>query len=288
MIGRGPGTVPAVVEQIDTRHLGRERVIAAHLVRGLIVDPGPASAFGNWLDGLDEEPRGVLLTHIHLDHAGGTGVLARRWPRLRVYVSQVGAPHLADPERLLRSAGRLYGEQNMGRLWGEVAPVPAQNIVALGGGEEVEGFRVEHVPGHASHHLCWYDLEAGDAYVGDMAGVRVPPSELTLAPTPPPEIDVEAWLDSVDRIEALGPERLRLTHFGLVEDVGEQFDRVREALREGVELSRRGRETFLEAYEARIAAGTDAATAAALIQATPPEQQWLGLERYLQKGQNSG
>ena len=215
-------------------------------------------------------------------------MLARRWPGLRVYVSEVGAPHLADPERLLRSAGRLYGEQNMGRLWGEVAPVPAQNIVALGGGEEVEGFRVEHVPGHASHHLCWFDLEAGDAYVGDMAGVRVPPSELTLAPTPPPEIDVEAWLDSVDRIEALGPERLRLTHFGLVEDVGEQFDRVREALREGVELSRRGRETFLEAYEARIAAGTDAATAAALIQATPPEQQWLGLERYLQKGRNFG
>ncbi|HXV52762.1 MAG TPA: MBL fold metallo-hydrolase [Solirubrobacterales bacterium] len=277
-----------MVEQIDTRHLGRERVIAAHLVRGLIVDPGPASALGNWLGGLEEEPRGVLLTHIHLDHAGGTGVLARRWPGLRVYVSEVGAPHLADPERLLRSAGRLYGEQNMGRLWGEVAPVPAQNIVALGGGEEVEGFRVEHVPGHASHHLCWYDLEAGAAYVGDMAGVRVPPSELTLAPTPPPEIDVEAWLDSVDRIEALGPERLRLTHFGLVEDVGEQFDRVREALREGVELSRRGRETFLEAYEARIAAGTDAATAAALIQATPPEQQWLGLERYLQKGQFSG
>ena len=113
-----------MVRLIDVMHLGRDRVIGAHLVRGLIVDPGPASALDSWIDGLEEEPRGLVLTHIHLDHAGAAGVLVRRFPELRVYVSEVGAPHLVDPSRLLRSAGRLYGEENMTRLWGEVAPVP--------------------------------------------------------------------------------------------------------------------------------------------------------------------
>ena len=203
-------------------------------------------------------------------------------------MSDAGASHLVDPSRLLRSAGRLYGPENMGRLWGEVAPIPEENVIALEGGEEVEGFRGEHVPGHASHHLCWLDLEAGDAYVGDMAGVRVPPAELTLAPTPPPEIDIEAWLDSIERIEALEPARLRLTHFGLVEDVAAQFDRVRDALRRRVELARGGREAFLAAFEAEIAGRVNDATAASLIQATPPEQQWLGMERYLLEALRSG
>jgi glyoxylase-like metal-dependent hydrolase (beta-lactamase superfamily II) len=272
-----------MVETIDTLHLGRDRVIAAHLVGDLIVDPGPASALANWIDEIAVEPRALLLTHIHLDHAGATGVLVRRYPDLRVYVSEVGAPHLADPSRLLRSAGRLYGEQNMQRLWGEVAPVPEANIVALEGGEEVEGFRVEHVPGHAGHHLAWFDPERGDAYVGDMAGVRIPPSDLTLAPTPPPDIDVEAWMRSLERIEAFDPARLRMTHFGPSEDVAGQLERVREALRGGVELARAGRERFLSSFERRIRDRTDAATAASFLQATPPEQQWLGLERYLRK-----
>ena len=233
-------------------HLGRDRVIAAHAVGELIVDPGPESALGNWIDSLEDEPRALLLTHVHLDHAGATGALVRRFPHLRVYVSEVGAPHLVDPSRLLRSAGRLYGEDNMQRLWGEVAPVPEANVTALAGGEEVEGFRAEHVPGHASHHLAWLDLERGDAYVGDMAGVRIPPSEVTLAPTPPPEVDVEAWLESADRIEAMRPERLRMTHFGEVAEVGEQLDRVREALLRELQLARGGREAFLSAFEAEI------------------------------------
>ena len=264
-------------------HQGRDRVICAHLVGDLIVDPGPASALDNWLDDLDVEPRALLLTHIHLDHAGATGVLARRFPDLRVYVSEVGAPHLVDPEKLLNSAARLYGPENMDRLWGEVAPVPAERIEALSGGEVVEGFRVEHVPGHAKHHVCWFHLDTGDAYVGDMAGVRVPPSDVTLAPTPPPDVDVEAWLDSIERIEALHPQRLRLTHFGLCDDVDEQFDRVRAELRRSVELGRQGREAFIAAFQAEVREHADADTAASLIQATPLEQQWLGIERYLQK-----
>jgi len=266
-------------------HLGRDRVIGAHLVRGLIVDPGPASALDNWIDGLDAEPRGLLLTHIHLDHAGAAGVLVRRFPRLRVYVSEIGAPHLVDPSRLLRSAGRLYGEQNMARLWGEVAPVPEANLVALEGDEEIEGFRVLHTPGHASHHLCYLDLEAGDAYVGDMAGVRIPPGDHTLAPTPPPEIDVEAWLASLDAIAAMRPTRLHLTHFGSA-DPGPQLDRVRESLLRSAELARGGdRAAFLEAIDAEIDAEEDPDSAERLRQAAPQDQLWLGLERYWQKRQ---
>src|SRR5918999_1305434 len=125
------GTPPAEPRLIDTMHLGRDRVIGAHLVRGLIVDPGPTSALENWIDELDEPPRALLLTHIHLDHAGATGVLARRFPELKVYVSEVGAPHVVDPERLLASAARLYGAENMSRLWGEVAPVARERVVSL-------------------------------------------------------------------------------------------------------------------------------------------------------------
>lgn len=271
---------------IDTMHLGHDRVIAAHEVRGdLIVDPGPESTLETLLVGLSGEPRALLLTHIHLDHAGATGALVRRFPRLRVYVSEVGAPHVVDPSKLLKSATRLYGEESMRRLWGEVVPVPSENVVALAGGEEVEGFRVEHVPGHAGHHLCWLDLELGDAYVGDMAGVRIAPAELTLAPTPPPDIDVEAWLDSIERIEALEPQRLRMTHFGPREDVGEQFERVRSALRRSVEAAGAGRDAFISGFEREIDAGADPETATRIRQATPPEQQWLGLERYLRKRQ---
>ena len=172
----------------------------------------------------------------------------------------------------------------MDRLWGEVAPVPEENVVALAGGEEVEGFRVEHVPGHASHHLCWLDLDAGDAFVGDMAGVRVPPAELTLAPTPPPEIDVEAWLDSVDRIEALSPHRLRLTHFGL--ERGR-----RRAARPGAGGAaperRAGRSADARPSSTASRRRSPRAPTGRRLRRwsrrRPPEQQWLGLERYLRK-----
>jgi glyoxylase-like metal-dependent hydrolase (beta-lactamase superfamily II) len=282
------GTFWLVTELIDVMHLGRDRVIGVHLVRGLIIDPGPTSTVENWIDRLDKEPRGLLLTHIHLDHAGATGSLVRRFPNLRVYVSEVGAPHLVDPAKLLQSAARLYGEENMGRLWGEVAPVPADNIVALDGGEEIQGFRVEYTPGHAGHHVCYLDLETGEAFVGDMAGVRVPPDTFTIAPTPPPEIDVEAWLASLDAIEAMGPRRLHLAHFGAA-DPGPQLARVRESLRRNAELARtRDREAFLSALERRTAAEADPKTAVRLRQAAPPDQLWLGLERYWRKRGHDG
>jgi glyoxylase-like metal-dependent hydrolase (beta-lactamase superfamily II) len=269
---------------IDTMHLGLDRVIGAHLIRGVIVDPGPASALDNWIDSLDEPPRALLLTHIHLDHAGASGVLARRFPDLRVYVSEVGAPHVIDPEKLLASAGRLYGEENMKRLWGEVAPVPAERVSALADGDEVEGMRVLHTPGHAGHHVSYVDVEAGDAYVGDAAGVRIEPSDLVLPPTPPPEVDLEAWFESLDKLEAARPTRLHLTHFGAADP--SQIGALRERLRENAELAKAGdREAFLEAFEARIDDEADGDTGVRMREATPPDQQWLGLERYWRKRQ---
>src|SRR4051794_21169277 len=152
-------------------HLGRDRVIGAYELDGLIVDPGPSSCLETLLDGLEAEPRALLLTHIHLDHAGASGSLVERFPALRVYVHEVGAPHLIDPGPLLQSAERLYGD-DMQRLWGDVRPVPAENVVALSGGEEIRGLRVAYTPGHASHHVAYLDESTGDAYVGDVAGVR--------------------------------------------------------------------------------------------------------------------
>lgn len=267
---------------IDVMHLGLDRVIAAHVVRGVIVDPGPASALDNWIDSLDEPPRALLLTHIHLDHAGASGVLARRFPDLQVYVSEVGAPHLIDPEKLLVSATRLYGEDGMERLWGEVAPVPRERVTALADGDEVEGMRVLHTPGHAGHHVTYLDLESGDAYTGDAAGVRIGPSDLVLPPTPPPEVDLEAWSESLDKLEAAGPTRLHLTHFGAADP--SQIEVLRERLRENAELARAGdRAAFLAAFEGRIEAEADPDTGVRMREATPPEQQWLGLERYWRK-----
>ncbi len=268
---------------IDTMHLGRERVICAYEVEGVIVDPGPASCVEALLDGLEQEPRALLLTHIHLDHAGAAGVLARRYPALTVYVHERGAPHLADPSRLLSSAGRLYGDR-MERLWGEVAPVDPERIQALTGGEAVEGFRVAYTPGHASHHVCYLHEASGDAYVGDMAGVRLPPHEYTVAPTPPPEIDVEVWLASIDFIASWEPAALCLTHFGRFEDVPEQLERIRESLSE---RSRRARDSdpdeFAAWSEAETRGAVDVTTAEALLQAAPPEQLGLGLRRYWER-----
>ena len=215
---------------IDVKHLGRERVIAAHELDGVIVDPGPASSVETLLEALgDEVPRALLLTHIHLDHAGATGVLVRRFPDLQVHVHERGAPHLVDPGKLIASASRLYGDE-MERLWGEIAPVPAENVHALAGGETVEGYRVAATPGHANHHVAYLHEESGEAFVGDMAGVRIPPSEYTLAPTVPPEFDLDAWLASLETIEGWQPRAIYLTHFGREDDPPAQFARVRDWL----------------------------------------------------------
>ncbi|HUE28909.1 MAG TPA: MBL fold metallo-hydrolase, partial [Solirubrobacteraceae bacterium] len=193
---------------IDVLHLGRERVIGCWQVGDVLIDPGPGSCVPTLLESLGEQrPRALLLTHIHLDHAGASGALVELWPELEVYVHERGAPHVIDPSRLLESARRLYGA-DMERLWGETVPVPERNVRVLRGGERVidGAFEVAYTPGHASHHVSY--LRDGTAFVGDVGGVRITPGSLTVPPTPPPDIDVEAWHESIDRIRAWSPERV--------------------------------------------------------------------------------
>jgi glyoxylase-like metal-dependent hydrolase (beta-lactamase superfamily II) len=266
---------------IDTMHLGRDRVIGAYDMDGVVVDPGPASTVETLL--AEVEPRALMLTHIHLDHAGATGVLVRKFPQLKVYVHERGAPHLIDPSKLLKSAAQLYGD-DMERLWGEVAPVPEENITVLHGGETVEGLRVEYAPGHASHHVAYLHLDTGDAYVGDVGGVRVPPFDFGLAPTPPPDIDLEKWRASIEMVEAWDPARLALTHFGYVDDVSGQLDHVRGWLDEFGPLARDlSTEEFAARVEERMRSSTSDEAGDRLVQAAPPDQLHLGLARYWKK-----
>jgi glyoxylase-like metal-dependent hydrolase (beta-lactamase superfamily II) len=277
--------VPTPVSRpIDVLHLGRDRVICAYEIDGVIVDPGPSSSVETLIERLGTtEPRVLLLTHIHLDHAGATGVLCRRYPNLKVYVHELGAPHLVDPSKLLESAGRLYGD-DMWELWGEVAPVAQERITALRGGETVEGFRVAYTPGHASHHVSYLHEDTGDAYVGDVAGVRIPPYDHTIAPTPPPDIDVEAWLDSLHTLASWNAQSLALTHFGQVTEVTDHLHRIRSALLASADSARLdGEERFIARLEEELGEATDPATVEAFEQAAPPDQLYLGLERYWRK-----
>ena len=274
------------VRPIDVMHLGREHVICCWEVDGWLVDPGPQSCEATLLAALGHQrPAGLLLTHIHFDHAGAAGALVRRWPDLPVYVHERGAPHLANPEKLVASAARIYGGlEGLNRLWGEVVPVPEENLRILEGGEErLEGaFTVEYTPGHASHHVCYFHEPSGTAFVGDMAGVRVPPDPFTLAPTPPPDIIVEQWDASLETIADWGPAALGLTHFGLVEDPPEQFARVRESLHAQADFAaEHDSDGFVEAYGARVR--EHAQDPEAILQAAPPDQLYLGLKRYLTK-----
>jgi glyoxylase-like metal-dependent hydrolase (beta-lactamase superfamily II) len=270
---------------IDVMHLGRPHVIGCWDVDGALVDPGPESSMETLLAALgDAQPRALLLTHIHLDHAAATGALVRRWPELEVYVHERGAPHLVDPSKLLASASRLYGDA-MERLWGEIVPVPEANVRPLAGGEQVLGTRVAYTPGHASHHVCYLHEESGTAFVGDVAAVSIPETNLIVPPTPPPDIDIELWEESVGIVETWAPQRLALTHFGAIEDPAPHLARVRERLREEAQLARELNEDDYERrHRERVAAAaSDPNAAAELIQCVPPEYQWRGLDRYWRK-----
>jgi glyoxylase-like metal-dependent hydrolase (beta-lactamase superfamily II) len=272
---------------IDVLHLGRPHVICCWEVDGALIDPGPESSHRNLVEALGgDEPRAILLTHIHLDHAAATGALVRRWPGLEVYVHERGAPHLIDPSRLLASAERLYGDQ-MERLWGEIVPVPEENVKPLSGGESVLGMRVAYTPGHASHHVCYLHEESGTAFVGDIAAVLIPGTDLVVPPTPPPDIDIETWEDSIGIVEGWRPQRLGLTHWGPVEEPEPHLASVRERLREEAGLARDLDEAEYEARHRELVATrvSDPEAAAELLQAVPPEYQWRGLDRYWSKRQ---
>jgi glyoxylase-like metal-dependent hydrolase (beta-lactamase superfamily II) len=269
---------------IDVMHLGRERVIGCWQVDDVLIDPGPSSCLPVLLDALgDQRPRALLLTHIHLDHAGASGSLVSRWPDLEVYVHEVGAPHMLDPTRLMASARRLYGE-DMDRRWGEMRPVPERNLNVLRGGERLFGgrFEVAYTPGHAWHHVSY--LHEGTAYVGDVGGVRITSSSPTIPPTPPPDIDVEAWHESLARVAAWRPERLARTHFGSGEDVEAQLAELGERLDVWAELARReDLEGFVNGIEDQIERAAGPELMATYRQAAPPEQLYAGLERYWRK-----
>jgi glyoxylase-like metal-dependent hydrolase (beta-lactamase superfamily II) len=218
--------LPADVRLIDLLHQGRPHVIGSYLLLGehpALIDPGPASTLGTLEAGLAAhglalaDIQTILLTHIHLDHAGATGALLRRYPHIQVYVHTRGAPHLIAPEKLISSAARLYGDA-MQRLWGEILPVPEQAIHVLSGGETLRigprALRVYDSPGHASHHVIYFDEGSRAAWVGDTGGVCRPGLVVARPATPPPDIDIEAWQRSLDTLRALDPSVLLLTHFG--------------------------------------------------------------------------
>jgi glyoxylase-like metal-dependent hydrolase (beta-lactamase superfamily II) len=273
------------VRVIDLMHLGRARVIGCWQVGDVLIDPGPSSCLSTLLEALgDERPSAVLLTHIHFDHAGAAGSLVERWPDLPVYVHERGARHMADPSRLYESARRLYGH-DMERLWGEMLPVPQENLQVLVGGETVhEGrFEVAYTPGHASHHVSY--LHDGTAFVGDVGGVRITPTSMTIPPTPPPDIDVEAWHESIATVRAWRPRRLAMTHFGSSDEAEAQLAELDARLDEWAGLAREGgRDAFIATVQAQIRRNGSAEQSATYEQAAPVQQLYAGYERYWSKG----
>jgi glyoxylase-like metal-dependent hydrolase (beta-lactamase superfamily II) len=220
-------TLAAGLDYLDLNFLGAPEIIATavlHDASGVaLIDPGPSTTHGNLTGALRRkgigtgDVRQILLTHIHLDHAGVTGTLVRENPAIEVFVHERGAPHMIDPSKLLASAGRLYGA-DMDRLWGDFVPVPSGRIKVLKGEEHIiAGGRELHVaytPGHASHHVSYFDTSSRVAFVGDTAGIRRGNGSYIMPPTPPPDIDLDAWRLSEDRILAWDPDTLFLTHFG--------------------------------------------------------------------------
>jgi glyoxylase-like metal-dependent hydrolase (beta-lactamase superfamily II) len=271
------------LESIDVVHVGSPRVICCHKVDGDLVDPGPTASVHTLLEALgDDVPQRLLLTHIHLDHAGAAGYLVRRWPHLEVWVSEIGAPHLVDPSKLVSSATRLYGD-DMDRLWGEIVPVPEENIRTFAGGETIDGWRVAATPGHASHHVAYLREDEGWAFVGDVAGVRIMPGYIT-PPTPPPDVDLEAWQASLDLVAAWKPSLLALTHFGTYDDVDAHIARLRGAIVSWGELAKvTDADGFAAALRAAASSAADPETQRSMAGAVHPGQQWAGLDRYWRK-----
>jgi len=220
-------TLAAGLEYVDLNFLGVPEIIATAVLHGAsgvaLIDPGPSTTIDNLKVSLKRrnisiaDVRQILLTHIHLDHAGVTGTLLRENPAIEVFVHERGAPHLIDPSKLLASAGRLYGA-DMDRLWGDFLPVPAARVRVLKGDERITAggreLEVAYTPGHASHHVTYFDPAVRMAFVGDTAGIRRQGQDYVMPPTPPPDIDLDAWRVSQDRILAFDPDTLFLTHFG--------------------------------------------------------------------------
>lgn len=276
----------ALHREIETHFQGAEKAVCTHWIDGYVVDPGPDSSVGNVLAALgDERPKAVLLTHIHLDHAGGTGALVEKWPDLEVWVHERGAKHVIDPSRLVASAQRIYGDA-MERLWGRIVPVPESNVRILNGdGGSAGGLEWMYTPGHAVHHVAYRHEATNIAFAGDVAGVRIGDGPI-LPPTPPPDIDVELWHASIDRLAGWKPSALALTHYGTFTDVERHLGELHRELDRWAQVARGGDEAeFERAIRAEFDGVTDEE---GYLKAMPPETLYGGLARYWQKRDTSG
>jgi glyoxylase-like metal-dependent hydrolase (beta-lactamase superfamily II) len=291
---------------IDLNWTGRPRSIAALLIesggKSALVDPGPESTVNTLREGLKARGQtfdtldAILLTHIHLDHAGAAGALVRENPNLKVYVHVFGAMHMVDPSRLLASAGRLYGG-DLQPLYGDCAPVPKGNLKPLEGGEKIQigetELRVFYTPGHASHHVTYWNDESRTAFVGDTAGIRVAGDLFVLPATPPPDIDLEIWNESLDTIVSRNPERLFLTHFGFIDNPSQHIRLYRERLQQWSSLTRKLLESGMEPAAAEKAfVDSVAVETKSMLPGEVADHyifngglrlSWLGLMRYAQK-----
>jgi glyoxylase-like metal-dependent hydrolase (beta-lactamase superfamily II) len=291
---------------IDLQFRGVSRAIATAVLQGAdgvaLVDPGPSSTLPTLRASLEE--RGIkfadltslLLTHIHLDHAGASGTLVRENPQLRVYVHEKGAPHMVDPAKLLASAVRLYGDE-MDSLWGEFLPVPSENLTILRGGERIQAagrsLDVAYTPGHAAHHVSYFHRDADVAFVGDTAGIRVRPDGYMLPPTPPPDIDLEAWRTSLSSINDWRAGTLFITHFGPSSPAGAHLSEFADRLEADAELAKRllakegtdeQREGwFIEEMRRNLRRHLSEADAASYEIMGRLDLSWRGLARYWKK-----
>jgi glyoxylase-like metal-dependent hydrolase (beta-lactamase superfamily II) len=297
---------------LDLQWIGRPQAIASALLEfngnHALVDPGPESTVERLRQELHSRGLGVknldaiFVTHIHLDHAGATGSLVRENPGIAVYVHKLGAPHLIDPSKLLASAGRLWGD-DLPRLFGNTLPVPQENLQILEGGETLmlggRKLDVVYTPGHASHHVSYFDDVDGMAYVGDTAGIRIDNGPYVMPATPPPDIDLAIWEDSFAAILGRRPAKLFLTHFGVAENPAEQIAEFRERLYLWARIAEdvirsatsesQAVESFIAAAKAEIAQHLSQAGVGQYAFTAGIDLSFLGLARYLRKrAQNAG
>jgi glyoxylase-like metal-dependent hydrolase (beta-lactamase superfamily II) len=294
---------------IDLGFQGRQEVIAAYLIAGndevALIETGPSSTLSALTTGINAvgfavgDLTAALLTHIHLDHAGAAGVLARDNPNLTVYVHPFGAPHIVEPAKLIASATRIYGDR-MEPLWGEIAPIPEAQVRALadGGTVSIAGRTLTALftPGHANHHIAFWDAAAGAVFTGDVGGIRMPGTDYVCAPTPPPELDPAAWAESVARLKRLNARRLLLTHYGAFDDVEAHLDQLLPHLDDFIAIAEQAlghgvsQEELTAKLHNRMAAELGDIAEETLVNlewATPSYMAALGLTRYLGKRQPS-
>ena len=296
------------ISYVDLNFCGTPKAIATGVYGGdagvVLVDPGPGSCIDT-LTGLLKaqgirvsDIQTILITHIHLDHAGATGLLVRDNPKIRVYVHEKGAPHVIDPSKLVNSANQLWGVEGVARLWGQVIPVPQENLHVLGDHDRITAgghvFDVRYTPGHASHHVSYFDEGTGIVWAGDTAGLRFTSQTFTLPPTPPPDIDLDAWYESIKKLRAWAPETVFITHFGPYGNVPDHLDDLERSLAAVAQMARRALdsdasdEAKYEQFKNDVFAYVRTSRIpeeeiAPLEHVGPLEFNWRGLVRYWKK-----